>query len=137
MAGKGKSEADRIRAALDDVVPFALSLPEAVESTSYGLPAIKRGDRWMLGLRKDDVTIAMRCSFEDRARLLRDHPKIFFITDHYLNYPAVVVNLANYKKKIVKDAITRAWDSENTPVKKRAAFGTEVTKRKAARSRSR
>ena len=116
-----KTADERIREALDDIVPFAVKLPEAVETTSYGMPAIKRGKRWVFGLRKDNVTLSMRCSFEERARLMAAHPDIFFITDHYLNYPAVVVNLANATKPILRAAVTDAWESAADPMKKRAA----------------
>ena len=112
-----KTADERIRAALDDIVPFALKLPEAVETTSYGMPAIKRAKRWVFGLRKDNVTLSMRCSFEERARLMAAHPDIFFITDHYLNYPAVVVNLANATKPILRAAVTDAWESAFVPAK--------------------
>ena len=109
----------RIREALDDIVPFALKLPDTVEAMSYGMPAIKRGKRWVFGLRKDNVTLSMRCSFEERARLMTAHPDIFFITDHYLNYPAVVVNLANATKPILRAAIVHAWECGDAPLTKR------------------
>ena len=113
-----KSADQRLREALDDIVPFALKLPDTVESTSYGMPSIKRGKKWMFSLRKDNVTLSMGCSFDERARLMKAQPDIFFITDHYLNYPAVVVNLANVTKPILRAAVKRAWEMAFVPSKR-------------------
>lgn len=41
---------------------------------------------------------------------VRDN-SIFFITDHYRNYPFVLVNLAKVKKQDLILILTRAWRS--------------------------
>jgi len=106
---RAKSEPDRIRKTLDDLVRFTLALPEVVESTSYGKPALKRGPKLIFALR-DPETLSMVCSFEERAALLSTHPETFFITDHYLNWPAVVVRLLNADPKVLRAAVTAAWE---------------------------
>lgn len=98
----------RVRAAVEDIVGFALSLPQAVESTAYGQPAVKRGARLLFTLRKDLETLALVCGFEERAELMRAHPEAFFITDHYLNYPSVVVRLSHVKKTVLRRAVEAA-----------------------------
>jgi hypothetical protein len=133
---KGKTDDERIREILDDIVPFALTLPDAVESTSYGMPAIKRGKRWIFGLRKDDVTLSLSCSFEERARLLKAHPDMFFITDHYLDYPAVVVNLAKAKKPLLRAAVVAAWDAAAPALKKPRAAAPKPSSRMSRPRRS-
>lgn len=71
---KGKTDAERTRAVLDDIVGFTLKLPDVVESTSYGKPALKRGEKLIFALRDAD-TLSLTCSFEERAILLKDHKK--------------------------------------------------------------
>jgi len=88
---RAKTDAERIQEALDDIVAFTLALPEVVESTSYGQPAVKRGGALIFALRKDLETLALVCGFEERAALMASHPGAFFIPDHYLNWPSVVV----------------------------------------------
>lgn len=116
-----KTDAERIRRRLDDIVNFTLALPEVVESTSYGQPALKRGDTLIFALRKDLETLALVCSFEDRAALMEAHPDAFFITDHYLNWPAVVVRLLNADGKVLRAAVTAAWERAGSKPRKRRA----------------
>ena len=111
----------RIQRALEDIVRFTLALPEVVESTSYGQPALKRGDKLIFALRKDLETLALVCSFEDRAALMASHPGTFFITDHYLNWPAVVARLLNADKKVLRGAVTAAWERAGSLARKKRA----------------
>jgi len=94
---------------LDDIVHFTLKLPEVVESTSYGKPALKRGEK-LIFARRDEETLSLTCSFEERAVLLEKHSGMFFITDHYLNWPAVVVRLLGAEKKVLQAAVTASWE---------------------------
>ena len=113
-----KTDAQRIRKTLGDIVKFTLALPEVVESTSYGKPALKRGDRLIFALR-DGETLSLVYSFEERAALLATHPETFFITDHYLNWPAVVVRLLNAKTKVLRAAVTAAWERAGSKARKK------------------
>lgn len=113
-----RTDAERIRQTLDDIVDFTLALPEVVESTAYGQPALKRGKKLIFTLRKDLETLAMVCSFEDRAALMKAHPATFFITDHYLNWPAVVVRVLNADPKILRRAVTSAWERAGARTRK-------------------
>ena len=106
---KPLTEAERIQDVLDDIVPFALTLADVEESTSYGQPAMKRSGHLLFGLRGDSGTLSFCCGFEARAVLMKEHPKMFFITDHYLNYPACIVSLANADKKVLRRAVEDAW----------------------------
>ncbi|MEO8501472.1 MAG: MmcQ/YjbR family DNA-binding protein [Vicinamibacteria bacterium] len=105
-----KTDASRLQKTLDDIVRFTLALPDVAESTAYGQPALKRSGKLIFTLRKDLETLAMVCGFEKRATLMRTHPGTFFITDHYLNWPAVVVRLDGAHKKVLRAAATAAWE---------------------------
>lgn len=100
----------RLQKTLDAIVRSTLELPEVVESTAYGQPALKRKDKLIFALRKDLETLALVCSFEDRAALMTTHPDTYFITDHYLNWPSVVVRLENADLKILRRAVKAAWE---------------------------
>ncbi len=106
---KVKTEAERAQAVLDQIVDFTLKLKDVVESTSYGKPALKRGDK-LIFARRDEETLSLTCSFEERAVLLAGHPETFFITDHYLNWPAVVVRLAAARKPVLQSAVKASWE---------------------------
>ncbi len=107
---KRKTDAERIQESLDDIARFALALPEVVESTSYGRPALKRGENLIFAFRKDLETLALVCGFEERAALMKAYPEVFFITDHYLNYPAVVVRLLAADRVVLREVVKAAWE---------------------------
>lgn len=113
-----RTDTERARAVLDGIVDFTMKLPEVVESTSYGKPALKRGEKLIFALR-DEETLSLTCSFEQRATLLAEHPGTFFITDHYLNWPAVVVRLLGAEKKVLQAAVKASWERAGVPGAKR------------------
>ena len=117
--------AGRLQKTIDDIVRFTMALPEVEESTSWGKPALKRRGK-LLFLLRDPETLSLVCGFEDRAAWLAAHPEMFAINDHYLNYPAVMVRLAHVDRKVLRAAVTAAWERagvrpRKTPVAKKAS----------------
>jgi hypothetical protein len=92
------------------VCEIARSLPGVEESTSYGTPALKVKGRFMSRLRTEaEGALALRCDFLDRQMLLQADPNVFFVTDHYLNYPMILVRLDKIRRSALPDLILRAW----------------------------
>lgn len=92
------------------VCAIALALPGVEESTSYGTPSLKVKGKIMSRLRTEaEGALALRCDFLDRQILLQSAPRTFFVTDHYLNYPMVLVRLTRVRKRELPDLIERAW----------------------------
>jgi hypothetical protein len=89
---------------------IALALPGAEASTSYGTPSVKvRGkilSRWRT---EAEGALAIRCDFLDRQILLQSQPEVFFLTDHYLNYPMVLMRLDKAPRDVLVDITERAW----------------------------
>jgi hypothetical protein len=88
----------------------ALALPGAEASTSYGTPSVKiRGkilSRWRT---EAEGGLAIRCDFLDRQILLQTQPEVFYLTDHYLDYPMVLVRLDKVTRAVLVDVAERAW----------------------------
>lgn len=91
------------------IVEEALALPEVVESTSYGTPSLKLREKMMVRLKEDAQTIVLRCAWEDRERLLAVYPDVFLLTDHYRNYPLVLVHLPHATLSLLRPALRAAW----------------------------
>lgn len=92
------------------VCQVALKLPGVEESTSYGTPALKVKGRLICRLRTEaEGALALRCDFVDRQVLLQADPRVFFVTDHYLNYPMVLVHLDKVRRSALPDLLQRAW----------------------------
>ena len=73
-------------------------MPDVVESTSYGTPSLKIGKK-SLSRVKDARTLVVMCPLEEKAALMEAAPDIYFETDHYKGWPAILVHV---------DAITDA-----------------------------
>jgi hypothetical protein len=92
------------------VCQIALKLPGVEESTSYGTPALKVKGRLICRLRTEaEGALALRCDFVDRQMLLQADPNVFFVTDHYLNYPMVLVHLDRVRRSVLPELLQRAW----------------------------
>jgi hypothetical protein len=53
--------------------------------------------------------LAIRCDVVDREILLQADPDAFFLTDHYRNYPMILVRLDKVMPAALPDIIERAW----------------------------
>jgi hypothetical protein len=92
------------------VCEIARKLPGVEESASYGTPALKVKGRFLCRLRSEaEGALAIRCDFLDREILLQADPGVFFVTDHYLNYPVILVRLDKIRLSALPDLIERAW----------------------------
>ena len=112
-----------------DVVKLAKSLGDVEESTSYGTAALKLKGKLLTRLKEDGVTLVVRVDLEARDALLSARPKTFFVTDHYLAYPFLLVDLKTVEKEelrgLLEDALhevapkKKAASSKAAPIKKR------------------
>jgi len=89
---------------------LAKRFPGIEIETSYGTPAIKVKGKFMARLRTEaEGWLAIRCDFVDREMLLQTAPHVFHLTDHYRNYPAILVDLAAIEKDALVDILESAW----------------------------
>ncbi len=89
---------------------LALALPGAEEVTSYRTPGVKICGKIFSRWRTEaEGALAIRCDFLDRQILLQARPDVFFVTDHYLNYPMILVRLDKISRAALVDITERAW----------------------------
>ena len=79
------------------------------EAVSYGTPSLKVQGKFFARLREDGQSIALKIGFVERQELMEAHPEAFFVTDHYANYPAVVVSLAKVRRSTLAEVLANAW----------------------------
>ncbi|BCW88872.1 hypothetical protein sos41_20160 [Alphaproteobacteria bacterium SO-S41] len=92
-----------------DVVALTKTLPGVVEGTSYGTPALRVAKTFMTRLRTEDDSIVIKLPIDERDMRIEAAPEIYFITDHYKAWPAVLVRLAKVSKSELKAVLERAW----------------------------
>jgi hypothetical protein len=89
---------------------IALSFPEANEKPSYGKPSYFIAKKFFTRLREEDNSIVWIVgSIDERDNLIEMDPKTYFITDHYRDYPAVLVRTARINEAMLKKMLERRW----------------------------
>ena len=103
-----RKTAPRKRVDYDTFLRLAHELPGVEEGVAYGTPAVRVAGRFLARLREDGA-LAIRCSFEDRSLLMEEHPAAFYVTDHYANYPAVLIRLSKVRLDVLRTVVEKAW----------------------------
>jgi hypothetical protein len=88
---------------------LALALPKADEGTSYGTPAFKVAGKLFARLHQDGESLVVKIDPGERTMRMKADPKTFYITDHYLNYPWILVRLASVDPEDLRDMLEEAW----------------------------
>ncbi|AMW06436.1 hypothetical protein GEMMAAP_00530 [Gemmatimonas phototrophica] len=92
-----------------DVCALAATLPSVEVGTSYGTPALKVRDKAFARLWEDGTTLVLKVPFAVRDHLLASAPATYFVTDHYLGYPAVLVRLGAANTEELTPLLEEAW----------------------------
>jgi hypothetical protein len=94
----------------DDVRKIARLWPEVEDGTSYGTPALKVRKK-MLARMKDDADSMVMPGVppDERDMLVESQPKVFYFTDHYRDYPIVLIRLSKARRAIVEPLLRRHW----------------------------
>jgi hypothetical protein len=97
----------------DTVRKIGLALPGVEESTAYGLPALKIQGRLLACIPShrsaEPASLAVRVGFDDRTELLEEAPEVYYVTDHYVGYSAVLVRLSRVTPDILRDLLGMAY----------------------------
>ena len=89
----------------------ARGLPGLARSTSYGNPALKVGNKAFCRL-KDAQTLVLLCPAEQKTLLMEISPEIYFETDHYVGWPAVLIRLDAIADEELSLRLEDAWRSK-------------------------
>jgi len=92
----------------DDARRIALSLEDVEEGKSYGTPAFKARGELVARLKEDGDSLVVGTTFEERAEMVEADPEAYYITDHYLNYPWILVRLSRVHPDALRDLLRRA-----------------------------
>lgn len=103
----------------DTVRKLGLKLPDAVESTSYGTPALKVKGKLFVRLHQDLDKIVVAMPFDRRDEMMAADPETYFITDHYREYPWILVSLARVRADALPDLLNLAYRTALSSKKRR------------------
>jgi len=113
-----------------------LSLPGVEEGRSYGYPAFLVAGKFFARFRDDDsVLVVQLSSITDRDVLMQVDPEAFFFTEHYRNYPAVLVRLAKVAPSLLADVLKEARQQVGSSAAGKAAKTRRPGQRRPPRRR--
>jgi hypothetical protein len=97
----------------DTVRNIGLALPGVEESTAYGFPALKLHGKLLACVpanrSAEAGSLVLHVDFDGRAELLAADPDVYYATDHYAGYNAVLVRLARVNPMCCR--ICSAWST--------------------------
>jgi len=97
----------------DTVRNIGLKLSGVEEGTAYGSPALKvRGNLLAcvaIHRSAEPDTLAVRVAFEDRSALIAENPEVYYLTDHYVEYPVVLARMSRIHPEALQDLLAMSW----------------------------
>lgn len=97
----------------DQVRDIGLALPGVEESTAFAQPALKIHGKLLACLPShrsaEPGSLVVRVDFDDRAELLAADPDVYYLTDHYVGYTAVLVRLSRVNADVLRDLLGMAY----------------------------
>jgi hypothetical protein len=110
----------------------AAKLPGVEEGLSYGMPSLKVAGKFMARVREPDVLVVM-CDLEEKEFLMQMNGAIYFETDHYKGWPAVLVRLSKIDDAALTHRLQVAWRRQ-APKKLQASIANGGAAAKPARA---
>ncbi|MFO1247169.1 MAG: hypothetical protein U1E93_02870 [Alphaproteobacteria bacterium] len=115
-----------------------LSIPGTDERLWFREPSVFIHDRFLAKTHKKEDAVTLQVgSMEMRDMMLEAEPKLFYITDHYRNFPFVLIRLSALTKTVLKEMLVgRAAPLAALKPLKRAAKTKKKTQKAPAKKKT-
>ena len=101
----------------------ALSLPGAEEGTSWGAVAFKVKGRMFAcqptNKSAEPDSLVVMLDFPQRDELIAAEPDVYYLKEHYVNYPCVLARLRKIHPDALRDLVGMAWAYMNAKAPRR------------------
>ena len=89
------------------------TLPDVEMTTTWGKPTLKVGGKMFVCIAShksaEPNTLVARMDIADRDALIDDDPDTYYLKDHYVDYPCVLVRLSRVRADALRDIVTGAY----------------------------
>jgi len=96
----------------DAVRELASALPDVEESTSYGAHSWKVRGKMIacqaINKSAEPNSLVVKVPFEQRDELIAAQPDVYYVTEHYVNYPSVLVRLSRVHRDGLRELLGMA-----------------------------
>jgi hypothetical protein len=106
-ARRGKERSDDVT--LETIREIALALPETAEGPSYGTPGFRVRGKLFARLHDTGHTLVARIDVKDRAMRLKADPEVYYLTDHYVNYPWILARFGRMSREDLRELLEESW----------------------------
>ena len=106
-----------------DVVAMGTLLPGVEAGTSYGRPALKVRGKAIAVAGKEPDHFVLMVGLDELDVLIETEPQVFFQTDHYRSWPAVLARYATADHARIAMVLERAWTQRASKAQRTARAG--------------
>jgi len=120
----------------EQLVRLGCELPEVVEGLWFRTPALNVRGKAFVRLKEDGKSVVFLLeSVDEQEFLIQARPEIYFITDHYRGWPAVLARLAPLRMPECRLRLEQSWrlKAPRTLVKQLDAARDERPRRQRSR----
>lgn len=93
----------------DDACAYALTLPDVVMGSWWNHPCPKINDKGLISPSREPGSFGMMVRKDEKPLLLETDPDTFWQTDHYRNFPMLLVRYGTPARERIELYIRRAW----------------------------
>lgn len=94
------------------VASIGRTLPDVEVTTAWGQPALKVRGRMFVCMAShksaEPGTLVVMMDFTDRDALVEDDPHTYYLKEHYVGYPCVLVRLSRVRPDALRDLVVGA-----------------------------
>jgi hypothetical protein len=117
----------------------AADLPDVEATTTWGAPALKvRGRMFVceaINKAAEPDSLVVMMDVAQRDALVEEEPATYYLKDHYLDYPCVLVRLGKVHPDALRDLVHTAYRFVSAMKPARRRQGDRSSPRRPARSR--
>jgi hypothetical protein len=106
---RARPKAARRTSDVETLRKIALSFSGVEEGTSYGTLGYRVSKKLICRMKEDGESLAIRMEFGERELLVEGEPDVFYFTEHYRNYPMVLVRLPKVHPDELRRIFGNAW----------------------------
>ena len=115
------------------------ALPDVKVTTAWGQPALKVHGKMFVCIAShrsaEPNSLVVMMAFADRDALVADDPATYYLKDHHLNYPCVLVRLTRIRLDALRDLVVGAHRFVNIQKRRESEAGGRRGTVRATRDR--
>jgi len=97
----------------DTVRSIGLALPGVEESTARGQLTLKAHGKLLACVAThrsaEPDSLVLKVDFNDRTELIVTDPDVYYVTEHYVGYPSVLVRLSRVNPDVLRELLGMAY----------------------------